>query len=292
MPRTTLNHYWHMLVCTARYWVSNQASVMGASLAFYCAFSLAPLLVIISFLLSIALGETAAHGYLSSQLNSLFGPATGKVLMSAMTASEQRGSNVAAIISIGSLLVGATSVFSVIESVLDRIWGARASVRAGFTGWIKTRVLSFGMVLALGFLLLVSLSLSTLTSALQKMLITRFAFLALFATALDLVFSIGLTSGLFILVFRYLPSRRLAWRPIIGGAICTAVLFQIGKWAIGLYLARSVQASAFGAAASLAALLLWLYYSAQIFLFGAEFTACAAGLRNEDERAADMPGPT
>jgi membrane protein len=283
MKTAALKHYWQMVACTARHWVSNQASMVGASLAFYCAFSLAPLLVIISFLLSIALGETMANGYLTSQLNSLFGPATAKVLMSAMTASQQHGSHLAAAISVGSLLVGATSIFTVIEGVLDRIWGAHVNTRSGFIGWIKTRVLSLGMVLALGFLLLVSLSLSTMTSALQKMLVARFAWLAVFATLIDLVVSIGLTGGLFLLMFKYLPSRHLAWRPVIGGALCTAILFQIGKWAIGLYLARSTQASAFGAAASFAALLLWLYYSAQIFLFGAEFTACAAGLRDEED---------
>lgn len=290
MKTPDLKRHWHTIVCAGRYWVSNQASMVGASLAFYCAFSLAPLLVIISFLLSIALGETVATGYLTQQLNGLFGPATGKVLMSAMTASQQRGSSLAAVISTASLFIGATSIFTVIESVLDRIWGARANVRAGVLGWVKTRVLSFGMVLALGFLLLVSLSFSTMLGAMQKLVVTRFAGLAVFAAAIDLIVSVALTGGLFVLVFKYLPSRQLEWRPVISGAVCTALLFQIGKWAIGLYLARSTQASAFGAAASFAALLLWLYYSGQIFLYGAEFTACAAGLR--DKEAGNAPKST
>jgi membrane protein len=164
---------------------------------------------------------------------------------------------------------------------LEKIWRTEKLLPTGLRGWVRTRLLSFGFILALGFLLLVSLTISTALANLRGWVARRYAEIVGLIGALDFVATLVLVSMLFALIYRYMPARRTPWRTVIAGGVLTAVLFDIGRWAIGLYLAHSTQPSAYGAAASFAALLLWLYYTAQIFLFGAEFTACLAGLREE-----------
>jgi membrane protein len=271
---------WPLTKCAVSHWMSDQSATIGAALAFYCAFSLAPLLVILVTVVGWIIGAETASAQLSAQLTSLFGASTAKTLAAAMQGSQSSDGVAASVISIVSLVVGATTVFAALEAALEQIWGARALAPKGVHGWLRARVLSFGLILAVGFLLLVSLSLSTALTALRETIAARFAELVVLAAALDFAISIGLITGLIALIYRYLPARRLAWRPILWGALVTALLFHFGRWAIGLYLGRSTQPSAFGAAASFVALLLWLYYSAQIFLLGAEFTACLGGVRN------------
>ena len=212
-------------------------------------------------------------------MQALFGQTTAGVLMTAMQSSQTGDGMVAATVSVVTLLVGATTVFAALEGALQQIWGARALAPAGITGWIRSRILSFGLILAVGFLLLVSLSVSTALSALRGYLARRYSELVTLTAVLDFAISLALIAGLIAVIYRYLPAKRLAWRPILWGALVTACCSSSGRWAISFYLARSTQPSAFGAAASFAALLLWLYYSAQIFLFGAEFTACLGGSR-------------
>ncbi len=156
--------------------------------------------------------------------------------------------------------------------------GAWPLTKCALTHWAKDQAATIG---AVGFLLLVSLSISTALAALREVIAERFSEVVVVAAILDLVISVALITGLIALIYRYLPARRLAWRPILWGALVTALLFHLGRWAISLYLGHSTQPSAFGAAASFAALLLWLYYSAQIFLLGAEFTACLGGTRDK-----------
>ena len=278
---------WPLLKCTVMYWVEDNSSTIGAALAFYCAFSLAPLLIILVTIAGWVVGEQVAYGQLSAQLTALFGGATAKVLLHAMQSSQTAQGAVATVLSVVSLLAGATTVFAALESALEQIWGAKAFVPPGWRGWVRTRLLSFGVILAVGFLLLVSLTISTALSALKQALAHRFAQWVILAGVIDFVISIGLVAGLIALIYRYMPARKLEWKPVMTGALATALLFQLGRWLIALYLGRSTQPSAFGAAASFAALLLWLYYSAQIFLLGAEFTACIGGLR--DNAAADRP---
>jgi membrane protein len=278
----SLGGSWPLIKCATLHWASDAASTMGAALAFYCAFSLVPLLVIIVTITGAIIGPEIAFGQLGQQLRSLFGPATARVLLDAMESSQDQGSGFAAAISVVSLIVGATTVFTALEAALEQIWGARALVRPGIFGWIRTRLLSLGAILAVGFLLLVSLTLSTALAAMLEYFRPRIAAIALIATPIDLLFTTALIAALIALIYRYMPARRLPWRPILIGALITAALFQVGRWGIGLYLGRSTQPSAFGAAASFAALLLWLYYSAQIFFFGAEITACLGGLRDEE----------
>ena len=267
--------------CAVSHWSSDQAATIGAALAFYCAFSIAPLLVILLTTAGWIVGAEAAYGHLSAQLTALFGKSTADILLEAMRSSQNTDGHVATIVSAFTLLLGATTVFNALEAALEQIWGARELVPKGLRGWIRTRTLSFGLILAVGFLLLVSLSLSTALTALREAIGRRFTGFVVLAGVLDFVISVGLVTGLIALIYRYMPARRMHWRPILWGALVTALLFHLGRWGIAWYLGRSTQPSAFGAAASFAALLLWLYYSAQIFLLGAEFTACFGGARDE-----------
>jgi membrane protein len=277
---------WPLIKCAVSHWAADQAATIGAALAFYCAFSIAPLLVILLATAGWIVGTEAAYGHLSSQLTALFGKSTAEILLQAMRSSQTPDGTIATIVSIGTLLLGATTVFAALESALEQIWGARELAPQGFRGWVRARVLSFGLILAVGFLLLVSLSLSTALAALREAIGRRFTELVVVAGALDFVISTALVTGLIALIYRYLPARRLEWRPILWGALVTALLFHLGRWGIAWYLGRSTQPSAFGAAASFAAMLLWLYYSAQIFLLGAEFTACIGGVRDAQPKKA------
>lgn len=272
---------WTLTKCAVGHWLSDQASTIGAALAFYCAFSLAPLLVILLTIAGWLVGMEVAYGHLETQLTALFGAGTAHSLLMAMKASQSVQGVFATLVSIVTLFVGATTVFSALESALEQIWGVRAMVPSGLRGWVRSRILSFGLVLAFGFLLLISLTLSTGLAALRGFIMQRFSGLVVLVGVLNFVFSIGMATGLIALIYRYMPVKRLPWRQVCWGALITALLFEFGRWLIGLYLGKSTQVSAFGAAASLAALLLWLYYSAQIFLLGAELTVCMAGIRED-----------
>lgn len=274
---------WSLIKCAATNWIADQAATSGAALAFYCAFSLAPLLIILVTVAGWIIGQELAYGQLRVQLDGLFGAATADVLFKAMRSSQSGDGIIATVMSVVTLIIGATTVFSALESALEHIWKAQALAPGGLWGWLRSRLLSFGIILAIGFLLLVSLTITTALSALRKVIAARFSELVILTGVLDFVLSITLITGLIALVYRYLPARRLPWKPVLWGALITALLFHLGRWAIGLYLGRATQPSAFGAAASFAAMLLWLYYSAQIFLLGAEFTACLGGLK-EPER--------
>jgi membrane protein len=278
---TTARAPWPLIKCAVAHWSGDQAATIGAALAFYCAFSIAPLLVILLTTAGWIVGAEAAYGHLNSQLTALFGKSTAEILLQAVRHSQTADGTIATIISAVTLLLGATTVFNALEAALEQIWGARELVPKGLRGWIRTRVLSFGLILAVGFLLLVSLSLSTALAALRAAIGRRFTEFVVLAGVLDFVISVGLVTGLIALIYRYMPARRLQWRPILWGAFVTALLFHLGRWGIAWYLGRSSQPSAFGAAASFAAMLLWLYYSAQIFLLGAEFTACFGGVRDD-----------
>jgi membrane protein len=270
MLSRTLKSLPGVLKCAVVRWSQDNSATTGASLAFYCAFSLAPLLIILLTVSGWVVGAEVAYGQLKAQLTSLFGPATASTLLEAMEKSQSAEGGIAAIISIASLFLGATTVFAALESALETIWQSAHMAPKGIRGWVRARLLSFGVILAVGFLLLVSLTVSTALAALRRVVAIRETGWVVLAGAFDFLLSISIVAGLIALIYRYLPARQLSWPPILWGA---------------LYLGHSTQPSAFGAAASFAALLLWLYYSAQIFLLGAEFTACLAGVeRKEAER--------
>lgn len=269
--------------CAARNWISDNASTTGASLAFFCAFSIAPLLVIVLTIAGWIVGTTAAYSHIGAQLNALFGPSTATILVGAIRSSQQAQGLLATVVSVVTLLIGATTVLSALETLLEQIWRSEALAQAGIRGWIRTRFLSLAFILTLGFLLLVSLTISTGISTLQQRIGKQHSVAIGLVGILDLVVSISLVALLFALIFRYMPARRLPWKVVTIGGVLTAILFDAGRWAVSLYLAHSTQPSAFGAAASFATLLLWLYYTSLIFLFGAEYTACLGGLRDRTE---------
>ncbi len=277
IKRTTL-----LLISAGRHWNEDSASTTGAALAYYCAFSIAPLLVILLTIAGWIIGQQSAFGELSSQLTALFGPATSKILLDAVKSSQQTHGLISAITSVVSLFIGATTVLSALQTSLNQIWASGKRVRSGIWGWIQSRFLSLGFILALGFLLLVSLTVSTGLAHVQHRIAGQHTVLLGVVGIFDFLVTLLVVGFLFALIFMYMPARRLPWRVAAGGAALTALLFELGRWGIGLYLAHSTQPSAFGAAASFAALLLWLYYTAQIFLFGAEFTACLGGIHREE----------
>ncbi len=285
-----LKRFFDLLVCSARNWSADNDSTTGAALAYFCAFSLAPLLVILLTLAGWIIGANSAYGQIGAQLNGLFGPATAKILLDAVKSSQATHGLIATATSVVTLGLGATTVLGALQTALNQIWGSTKLVPPGVWGWVQSRFLSFGFILTLGFLLLVSLTISTAMGGLRTRVADNHAFLIGTVGILDSLISIAIVAFLFSLIFRYMPARRLPWKTAFAGGLLTAVLFDLGRWLIGMYLAHSTQPSAFGAAASFAAMLLWLYYTAQIFLFGAEFTACLGGIR--DEQSAPPAGET
>ena len=273
---------WAILKGTTDNWLEDQASSISAALAFYCAFSLSPLLIIIVAIAGWIVGDQIAYSYVGDQLTMLFGAQSAKLVLDAMRGAQSSDGILATLVSVVMLVVGASTVFSALESALQQVWGGRLPSSRGWRGFVRARLISFGFILAIGFLLLVSLTLTTALAALRGYVLRHFEGMVGLLASLDFFISVVLGTGLVSLMYRYLPARRLAWRHVLIGALVTAVLFHAGRWAIGIYLGRATQPTAYGAAASFAALLLWLYYSAQIFLFGAEFTACLGRTRQPE----------
>jgi membrane protein len=283
--------FWQILKGTTDNWLEDQASSISAALAFYCAFSLAPLLIIIVSVAGWIVGSDLAYSYLDGQVTMLFGKQSAELILSAMRGSQTTEGVWATSVSVIMLVIGASTVFAALESALQQVWGGRAATRRDWRSFIRARLISFGFILAIGFLLLVSLTLTTALAALRGYALRHFEGIVSLLASMDFLLSIVLGTGLVALMYRYLPARRLAWRHVLTGALVTALLFHLGRWGIGLYLGRATQPTAYGAAASFAALLLWLYYSAQIFLFGAEFTACL-GQSRTPAPLAKPPGAT
>jgi membrane protein len=247
---------------------------MGAALAFYTMFSIAPLLLIVIAVAGYFFGADAAKGEIISQLGALMGTEGGRAI-EGLVSNANEPSHRSAIAGLGIVvfLVGATSVFNELQDSLNRIWRAPRSPKAGgFFGLVRSRLLSFGMILAISFLLVVSLLVSAGLSALGKWWGPVFAEWEIVAQLIDVFLSFALITVMFALIYKIIPQRRVLWGDVWIGAATTSILFTIGKQLIGLYLGRSGIVSAFGAIGSLAVCLLWVYYSAQIFLLGAEFT--------------------
>jgi membrane protein len=275
----SLKRLWSLMRCAAWYWNADNGSNTGAALAFYCAFSLAPLLVILLTLAGIFVGEDSAYGEVGGQLTALFGPSTAKIILGAVRSAQETRGTWATAISVLTLLIGATTVLAALQQALEQIWQCSALAVSGVYGWFRTRLLSFAFILTLGFLLLVSLTISTALTNLRTHVATGYPAAVGALGVFDFMLSLLVIAGLFALIYRYMPARHLPWRSVALGGLVTAALFEAGRWVISLYLAHSTQPSAYGAASSFAALLLWLYYTSLIFLFGAEFTACLGGVR-------------
>jgi len=264
---------WRLLRDSALAWVDDYAPSMGAALAFYTLFSLAPLLLIVISVAGLVFGEDAARGAILGQLSGLVGEQSAATIEAVLASLNRPAAGVTGtVVGVAMLLVGATSVFGELQDALDRIWRAPKRTGNGMWALLRTRLLSLGLVLGIGFLLLVSLVLSAALAALDKWWAPWFAGWGLLAQVLNFAIGFVLVAAVFAMIYKWMPRQRVAWGDVAVGAVITALLFSVGKTLIGLYIGRSGVASPFGAAASLVVLLLWVYYSAQVFLLGAELT--------------------
>jgi membrane protein len=250
----------------------DDVTTLAAALAFYSALGIAPLVLIVIKITSVL--DPHAQDHIVTEISDFVGPKTGEVIAEIVAAADRSETTgtIAAILGLATLAFSATGVFSQLQTSLNRIWAAPERPDLDIAGWIAKRLLSFGMVLAISFLLIVSLVVSAALSAV-------FSEETLFWSALNVLVSLALFTALFALMFRYLPDVEIRWRDVWTGAAVTAALFSIGKLAIGLYLGRSSVGSAYGAAGSFVVLLLWVYYSALVFFFGAEITEAYANVR-------------
>jgi membrane protein len=276
---------WRLYVCLVRQagvgWVDDRAPTMGAALAFYSAFSLAPLLIIVIALAGVVFGDAAARGAIVAQLAGVVGAPAAEAVEALLKANrDSRTGMFATILGSVTMLIGATTILVELQDDLDYIWKAPRRAGSGLLSILRARILSLAMILAIGFLLLISLVLNGAVGILEIYSQSRFPGPALVLLPLwNILLSTGATTVLFAMLYKWLPNAPIAWKDVWIGAFITAMLFAIGRFAIGLYLGRSATASAYGAAGTLIVLLLWLYYSAQVFLFGAEFTCIHAKCR-------------
>ncbi|HEX7973699.1 MAG TPA: YihY/virulence factor BrkB family protein [Anaerolineales bacterium] len=254
-------------------WSEDKAPRLAAALSYYTIFSLAPLLVIVIAIAGLAFGKSTAQNQIVGQITSLVGKQGADAIQAMIAgASNPKTSLIATIIGFITLILGAAGVFGQLQDSMNTIWEVAPKPGRGIKGILQDRLLSFAVVLVIGFLLLVSLVISTVISAFSQFASGLLPFSGLMPQLINLVVSFIVITLLFALTFKYLPDVSISWRDVWLGAAFTALLFTIGKWLIGLYLGRSAFNSTYGAAGSLVVVLLWIYYSAQILFFGAEFT--------------------
>jgi len=281
---------------TVTSWSNDYAPSMGAALSYYTLFSIAPLLLIVISIAGMVFGREAAQGEIVAQLQGLMGEDGAHAVQGLLeSASKPEASVLASLASFALLLFGATTVFAELQDAFDRIWRVPARPRAnGLWKLMRARVLSFGMMLGIAFLLMVSLVFSAVISALGNWWGPYFGMGEAVLQLTNLLVSFALITVLFALIYKILPRAHVEWRDVWIGSAVTSLLFSIGKLLIGLYIGKSAVASGFGAAGSLIVLLIWVYYSAQIFLLGAEFTwiyAHHAGSRCGEDRPQKIARP-
>jgi len=255
-------------------WIDDYAPSMGAAIAYYTLFSIAPLLILLIALAGYVFGEDAAQGEIVAQLQGRIGLEGAEVVQSLIqSVSKPAQGVIATLVSIFTLLIGASSVFGELQSALNRIWRVPDPAnRSGLFNFVRGRLLSFAMVLGLGLLLLLSLAFGTFLSAVGQWSNRWFSGWQSFLQAANFVVSFALNAVIFAMIYKLMPRARIAWRDVAIGAMVTALLLETSKLLIGLYLGRTTVTSGFGAAGSLVLFLMWVYLSAQIFLLGAEFT--------------------
>jgi membrane protein len=281
----TLNNTWILIKAATSSWVDDYAQSMGAALAYYTMFAIAPLLLIVISLAGLIFGVEAARGEIFAQLRDLMGEQGAGAVQALLESVNKPAESVTAMV-IGSvlLLVGATTVFGELQDALDRIWRAPKRNQSGLWNLLRARLLSFGMIMGIGFLLMVSLVVSAGLAAIGKLWGTSLAEWAILASIINFLLGFAFTTVVFAMIYKTMPRARVDWADVWIGAAVTSLLFTIGKFLIGLYIGKSGVTSAFGAAGSLVVVLVWVYYSAQIFLMGAEFTwayAVTFGSRRE-----------
>ncbi|MXP64505.1 YihY/virulence factor BrkB family protein [Roseomonas sp. M0104] len=281
---------WWLIRQTVLGFIEDEALSRGAAIAFYTVTSLAPVLIIAVAIAGLAFGEEAARGAIVSQLAGLMGRAGAQLVQSIIvSASNPTSGMVASVFGIVTLLVTASGVFGEIQASLNMIW--RVELRGSTVSrLLRARAASLGLVATLGFLLLVSLVVSAALTALSDMLHNSLPGIAVLARLINAVLSFALIAVLFAAIYKVLPDRELEWRDVLVGALVTTLLFNLGKALIGLYLGSTAIGSTYGAAGSAVIVLLWIYYSAQIFLLGAEFTKAYAMRRDAEAWAAHKTG--
>ncbi len=284
--------WWQLVRQAASAWSDDYAPSMGAALSYYTVFSLAPLLLIVVSIAGLIFGAEAARGELVGELRAMMGDDAANAvqdLLASLRKPEQGAT--AAVIGGVVLLVGATTVFGELQDALDRIWRAPARTGSGLWNLLRTRLLSFGMILGIAFLLMVSLVAGAAVSALGKWWGGYFGGWELLLQALNAVIGFALATLVFALIYKLMPRVKVAWHDVWIGAAVTALLFTLGKVLIGLYIGKSGVASGFGAAGSIVIIFVWVFYSAQIFLLGAEFTwvyACTFGSKRHEAESAPV----
>ncbi|WP_457334127.1 YihY/virulence factor BrkB family protein [Rhizobacter sp. P5_C2] len=286
--------WWSLVKQAGNAWIDDYAPSMGAALSYYSMFSLAPLLLIVIAIAGLVFGEEAARGEVFGQIRGLLGTESAQAVEAVLASLHKPAEGTAsAVLGIVVLLVGATSVFGELQDALDRIWRAPARVRA--SGWwnlLRARLLSFGMILGIAFLLMVSLVLSAAISALGKWWGGAFGNWATLAQLVNLAVGLLMTTGVFAMIYKLMPRVDVRWHDVWLGALLTALLFTVGRYLIGAYIGRSGVASGFGAAGSLIVIFVWVYYSAQIFLMGAELTWVYARSFGSMRHLPQPPAPT
>jgi membrane protein len=264
-----------MLKQTFTEWLEDKAPQLGAALAYYTVFSLAPLILVLLAVIGFVFRDDPAGAWnkITQQMSYLLDPSALQVVQSiAQKASHPGKGTLATIIGIALALFGASGVFGQLQDALNTIWGVKAKPGTGIWGFLRSRFLSFTMVAGICFLLLVSLVIEALLKGFSHYVQSVLPGGIVVALAVYLIFDFAVVVLLFAMIFKFLPDVEIQWRDVWIGAVITAVLFGIGKWLLGFYLGSGAAGSAYGAASSLITLLLWVYYSSQILLFGAEFT--------------------
>ena len=262
----------HVMRCTVTEWFAHRAASKGAALAFYTLFSMAPILIVVIAVAGFFWGPEAAQGQLLSELKGLVGPQGAEAIQLVLAGARDKESGMwATIVATALLLFGATSVFAELKDSLDEIWHVPPPKGATWWDVVRTRLLSFGLILVLGFLLMVSLVVSAVLAVLENYFTGVWQDATVLLSWIAHLISFVVIATLFGTIYKLLPRIKLSWSDVTIGAIGTAALFTLGKFVIGLYIGNSGVADSFGAAGSMIALLLWVYYSAQIFFLGAEF---------------------
>lgn len=271
--RERIERFWPLVAKAVSQWSDDYAASMGAALAYYTVFSVAPLLLIVISIAGLVFGQDAARGAIFGQLQEMMG-AQGAAAVQTMLASvkEPADNIIATVVGFGVLILGATTVLGELQTALDRIWRAPAPKGSSVWKLVRSRLLSLSMVLGIGFLLMVSLVLSAAMAALGRWWSPVFGGWELLAQGVNFLLSFALVTAVFAMIYKLMPRVSVKWKDVGLGACVTSLLFSIGKTAIGLYIGKSGVASGYGAAGSIIVLLVWVYYSAQIFLLGAEFT--------------------
>lgn len=267
------NMIYPLLKATYAQWSKDKVPRMGAALAYYTIFSLAPLLVIAIGIAGFVFGKDAVQGQIMGQIQGLIGPESALAVQTILqSAHKPVGGTIATVFSVVVLLIGASGVFVEMQEALNEIWKVDTTSKTGVRSLIKSRFLSFGMVLGIGFLLLVSLLLSAALSAATNYISSFISVPPAILHAADFAFSFLFIAGLMALIFKLLPDVPITWSDVWVGALLTSLFFTIGKFLIGFYVGKSIRMSAYGATGAVVIVLAWVYYSAQILYFGAEFT--------------------